>query len=49
MQPPSNIIRLIKWRIKRVGYVDLMEKSEDKRPPGRPRSRGKNNSKIVIC
>jgi len=31
-----------------LGYVDLMVKSEDKIPPGRPRSRWEN-SKIVIC
>ena len=34
---------------KRLGYVDLIVKSEDKIPPGRPRSRWENNSKIVIC
>jgi hypothetical protein len=50
MQPSSNIIRLISWkRIKRLGYVNLMEKYEDKRPPGRPKSREKNNSEIVTC
>jgi hypothetical protein len=41
---------LMKWRrIKQLGYVDLMEKSEDKRPLERPKSRWENNSKIVIC